>query len=146
MAIGSFKTLLFAFLALFLGAGQAVCASMMPAVSSAGIAASAHHQTMSDAQGGAAHDHHQQSGHDGSAHRAPKNNDCEYCAAAHKYKALTKSEQSVSIALAAVVKVIDNDALPSNPHSGYAQKKRFVRLWRDQRAQTPVSLKIRLLI
>ena len=145
MATSACRTLLFTLLALFLGAGQAVCASIMPATNSVVIAASAHHHTTSDGQKTAVHDHHQQPDHNGSAHGTPRNQDCEYCAAAHGYKALTKSKQSVSASLAAVAKAIKKDTLPSNPHAGYAQEKRVVRLWRDQRAQTPVSLKIRLL-
>lgn len=146
MKLRSFKTVLFALFTVFLGAGQGVCAAMMSAASDAGIAANTQHGEMLEGHGAAAHDHHQKSDDHKSTPRMPHNNDCGYCVSTHGYKALAKSALSVAVDVPPVVKVVVKDAHLPDPRAGYAQMNRMALISRGQISQTPITLKIRLLI
>jgi len=150
MAAGAFRTLLFSVLALLLSAGHSVCAGLTP-VANHGANHNASHQQLAsvDPDGHSGHgDLHaaHETREEQPAPCGPESDDCQHCNNATFYKAPVPAEHSVLVNLASADKLIIAADAAYRPHKPLAIRPFASHRWRGPPGETPIALKIRLLI
>lgn len=150
MAPGVFRTLLFSVLALLLSAGHSVCAGLTP-VAGHGAEYNAGHQQHASVglEGHSGHgDFHavHETREDHSAPCGPESDNCQHCSNATFYKAPVTSEYAAPVSFASVDKAATAAPVTFKPDSPQALRTYASHRWRGPPGETPISLKIRLLI
>lgn len=155
MAHGAFRTLLFSVLALLLSAGHSVCAGPTPHASHGAEHNDAHQQhayvdpASISPEGHAGHGslhavHKKSEGHP--APCGPESDNCQHCSNATFYKAPVTFEFAVPVNVASVDKSFFAAGAAFFPDTPRAIRTYASRRWRGPPGETPISLKIRLLI
>lgn len=155
MAPGAFRTLLFSVLALLLSAGHSVCAGLTP-VASHGAEHNAGHQQHAavdpasiDPESHSGHgDMHavHETGADQPAPCGPEADNCQHCSNATFYKAPVTSEYAAPVNFASDDTSVFAADVAFHPHTPQAMRTYSSHRWRGPPGETPISLKIRLLI